>query len=359
MKKRIPGAVILLLIIYLIAMPVPIDPVAWDAPPNPGFTGPFEANDRLARARAFPIAPHSGPEDITSGIDGHLYATTHEGVILRLDGRGGAEVFADVGGRPLGIELDADGSLVVANAYHGIQRVHRDGSVTTIVDEIDGQPLIYADDLAIGADGTIYFSEASTKFGAEAAGGTYEGSLLDINEHGGHGLVIAYHPDTQTSRVLIDGLNFANGVAISEDQSYLLIAETGAYRILRHWLTGPQRGTTEVILDNLPAFPDNINTGNDGRFWIGFVSPRSAALDALSDNPFLRKVVQRLPGFLRPQAQPHSQVIAISGDGDVLLNLQDAEARFPALTGVFETPTTLYLSALFGEHVAYIEKSRL
>ncbi|MEM7433210.1 MAG: SMP-30/gluconolactonase/LRE family protein [Pseudomonadota bacterium] len=359
MKKRIPGAIVLLIILYLALFPVPIEPVAWQAPIDGGFVAHFAANDRLARARTFSIAPYTGPEDITSGVDGQLYATTHEGVILRLDGRGGVDVFADVGGRPLGIELDSDGSLLVANAYKGIQRVSHEGNVSTVVDEVDGLALVYADDLAIGLDGVIYFSEASTKFGAQMSGGTYEASLLDINEHGGHGFVVAFDPRDASTRVLLDGLNFANGVAISDDQSFLLIAETGAYRILKHWLTGPRAGETEVILDNLPAFPDNINTGNDGRFWIGFVSPRSAALDALSDKPLLRKVVQRLPAFMRPQAQPHSQVIAINGDGEVLLNLQDAQARFPALTGVFETPSALYFTALFGGQIAYIDKSRL
>ena len=94
-----------------------------------------------------------------------------------------------MGGRALGIEADADGTFIVANAYLGLQRVAVDGRVEILLDEIDGQPLVYANDLAIATDGTVYFSEASTKFGAEASGGTYEGSLLDIMEHGGHGRV--------------------------------------------------------------------------------------------------------------------------------------------------------------------------
>lgn len=359
MKKRIPGAVILLLLIYLAAFPVPVDPVAWQAPDDAGFTGEFAPNDRLSAARSFSIAPYEGPEDITSGIDGHLYATTKSGKILRLDGRGSVEEFADVGGRPLGIELHSDGSLIVANAWFGIQKVDRDGSVTTLLDTVNGNPLLYADDLAIGNDGTIYFSEASTKFGAATSGGTYEASLLDINEHGGHGLVIAFNPATSSTRVLLDGLNFANGIAISDDQSFLLIAETGSYRILRYWLTGEKAGASEVVLDNLPAFPDNINSGSENRFWIGLIAPRSAPLDATSGQPFLRKVIQRLPAFLRPAAVPHSQVIAINGDGDILENLHDANARFPSLTGVFETPSALYFTALFGDRVAYIDKSRL
>ncbi len=353
------GSLLVLAALYLLLWPVPIDPVAWVAPANTGFVDPYASNNLLRRARAIDIGPHAGPEDITSGTDGHLYSTSADGAILRYAASGDVEVFAETGGRPLGIEADADGSLVVANAYLGLQRVGLDGAVETILDEVNGQPLVYADDLAIAKDGTIYFTEASTKFGAAANSGTYAASLLDINEHGGHGLLIAFNPASQDVRIVLDGLNFANGVAISEDQSFLLLAETGSYRILKHWLAGQSAGQTDVLLDNLPAFPDNINTGMNGRFWVGFVAPRNALLDRFSDSPFVRKILQRFPAQFRPRAVPHSQVIGINGDGVVLMNLHDTNARFPALTGVFETPDTLYLTSLFGQQLPYVRKEDL
>ena len=346
--------------LYLVAWPVPIDPVAWQAPEDRGLVGPYSPNDALAGAAAVALGAFEGPEDVAAGYDGALYATTASGAILRIDEDTGAVAeIAQAGGRPLGIEASSDGSLMVANAYIGIQRISPDGRVTDLLTALDGEPLIYANDLALANDGHIYFSVASTKFGAEFQGGTYEASLLDIMEHGGHGRVIAYDPASGETRVLVDGLDFANGVALGADGRYLLIAETGSYRILRHWLRGPDAGTTEVILDNLPGFPDNINSGEDGRFWVGLVAPRDAKLDGLSDKPFLRKVVQRLPAFLRPSAVPSSHVIAISGDGDVLLSLQDPAARYPAMTGACETGRRLYLTRLFGHELPYLDRDSL
>jgi sugar lactone lactonase YvrE len=304
------GSLLVLVALFLLLWPVPVDPVAWNAPLSRGLVDPFETNNHLQQARAIDLGIHSGPEDVAEGHDGRLYATTKAGIILQVDSDGTIAAFADVGGRPLGIEADADGSFVIANAYIGLQRISSTGLVRTLLTEVDGRALVYADDLAIAADGTIYFSEASTKFGAKQFSGTYEGSLLDIMEHGGHGQIIAFNPKTGDARVIIDDLNFANGVAISDDQSYLLIAETGSYRILKHWLQGPDAGTTEVLIDNLPGFPDNINTGQDGRFWIGLIAPRSELLDQLSDNPLIRKIVQRLPARFRPKAEPSSHVIA-------------------------------------------------
>jgi sugar lactone lactonase YvrE len=351
---------LVLLSLYLAAWPVPVDPVAWQAPEDRGLSGAFAANQALAGARAISLDAHEGPEDVTVGHDGALYATTDSGTILRID-RDAAVVseFARAGGRPLGIETASDGSLLIANAYSGIQRISPRGEVTVLLGEVDGKPLVYADDLAVSRDGIIYFSEASTKFGAEAWNGSYEASLLDILEHGGNGRVIAFDSRNNDVSVLVDGLNFANGVAISSDERFLLIAETGSYRILRHWLRGPDAGTTEVIIDNLPGFPDNVNSGEEGRFWVGLVAPRDAKLDGLSDQPFLRKVVQRLPPFLRPSAVPSSHVIAISGDGDMLMSLQDPAARYPAMTGVCETGERLYITRLFGHDLPYIDKATL
>jgi len=353
------GTLLVLGILYLLLWPVPVDPVTWHAPTDQGLVDPFGSDDRLKRATAIELGEHHGPEDVTAGQDGRLYATTRGGLILRIDADGNVSDFADVGGRALGIETDSDGSFVVANAYLGLQRISANGAVETLLTGVNGRTLMYANDLAIADDGTIYFTEASTKFGARQSGGTYKGSLLDLLEHGGHGQVIAFKPDTGDARVIIDNLNFANGIAISEDQSNLLISETGSYRILKHWLRGPNAGTTEVLLDNLPAFPDNINNGSNGRFWIGMISPRNKLLDDLSDKPFLRKIVKRLPAALRPKAESYSHVIAINGNGEVLMNLQDPTAKFPSLTGVFETTDRLYLSTLFGNKLPWLDKDDL
>jgi len=343
---------------YLLFWPVPIDPVAWDAPADLGYVDPYAQNELLESARAIDLGDFSGPEDATLGKDGSIYVTTDGGHVLRID-NGGISEFTSVTGRPLGIESDSDGSLVIANSYVGLQRIDRTGEVTTLLDEVGGQPLVYANNLAIGPDGKIYFSQSSSKFGAEEYRGTFEASLLDIMEHGGHGHVYEFDPAVGTVQPLLSGLNYANGVAVSEDGSFLLVNETASYRVLKHWLTGPRNGETEVLLDNLPGFPDNLKSGLNGRFWLGFAAPRNQLLDALSGWPFLRKVVQRLPAFMRPNAVPASHVIAFNGDGEILMNMHDPAARFPTLTGVLETRRFLYLTTLFGHQLPVIDKQDL
>jgi len=362
MKSLLAGlaALILLLAAYLLAWPVPVDPIAWVSPPDRGLVDDFEANDRLAPAYALSLGDHEGPEDLTAGADGNLYATTLAGDILRVSPSGTqVSVFASPGGRPLGIDTAADGSLVVANAIKGIQRIAMDGTVETLLDTVDDVPLVYANDVAVAEDGTIYFSESTSKFAAEVHGGTLAASLLDILEHGCHGRVFEFDPASGDVEVVVDGLCFANGVAISRDQADLLIAETANYRVLRHRLEGENAGTTEVVLDNLPGFPDNIDNGLHDRYWVGLVAPRNRFLDRTAAIPWLRKVAQRLPAALRPKPERASHVIAITADGLVLMNLQDPSARFPLLTGVLETPATLYLTTLVGNKLPRLDKQDL
>jgi hypothetical protein len=121
---------------------------------------------------------------------------------------------------------------------------------------------------------------------------------------------------------------------------------------MRHWLQGPRAGEWEPLIDELPGFPDNVNDGLDGRFWVALVSPRNALLDRVSGWPFLRKVVQRLPAFLRPAAVSWGHVFAVDASGEVVQNLQDPSGAHPLITGAAETEAYLYLGSLVAPTLA-------
>jgi len=353
-------AVLIVIIIYFTAWPLPIDPVAWVAPPNPGHTGPFAVNERLKGIETMPIAGNHGPEDIALDAKGRIYAATHEGYIVRLDINGAnPENWVDTKGRPLGIDFDRQGNLIVADAFRGLLSITPDGSISELATIADGIPIRYADDVDVAADGKVYFSDASTKFGAKESGGTYEASLLDLMEHGGHGRLIVYDPATGDAKTLLDGLNFANGVAVSHDQNYVLVNETGGYRVVRFWVTGQKKGKSETFIGPLPSFPDNISTGHNGRYWVALISPRNPLLDKLADKPFIRKIIQRLPAFIRPQAVAYGHIIAIDGNGNVVVDLQDPDGSYPINTSVTETKEYLYIGSLVAPALGRIEKEKI
>ena len=216
--KLVLGSIVVSLA-YLTFWPVPIDPAVWTAPVDRGLVDPFAKNDRLSAAKAIQLGEFHGPEDVALGFDGLLYSGTEDGNIISFHSDGSElQVFADVGGRPLGIDF-AGGFLYVANSFAGLQRVRRDGRVVTLVDEFEGKPIAYADDVAVAKDGSVYFTDASTKFAARDWQGTFSASVLDIMEHGGHGRVLKYDPFSNETSLVMDGLNFANGIAVSDDQT--------------------------------------------------------------------------------------------------------------------------------------------
>lgn len=363
MLKRILWTLIVTIIaivLYFVAWPVAIDPVAWKAPANPGYSGSFTPNERLKAIQVLSIEGNHGPEDIALDRQGRIYVSTREGNIVRLQADGSSpENWINTGGRPLGMDFDNSGNLIIADAFRGLLSVAQDGTITELATMADGIPIRYANDVDVAADGKIYFSDASTKFGAKEWGGTYEASLLDIMEHGGYGRLLVFDMTKGEAKTLMDGLNFANGVAVNHDQNYVLVNETGSYRVIRYWLTGPKKGQAEPLIQGLPSFPDNISTGFDGRFWVALVSPRNSLIDNLSGQPFIRKIIQRMPVFLRPKAVAYGHIIAIDGDGNLLKNLQDPNGSYPINTSVTETKDFLYIGSLVAPVLGRLSKAKI
>lgn len=343
------GALIAALILYLGFAPVPIAPKAWDALTDKGYIGEFAPNTDLASLTEIQLHENMhGPEDIVEWNE-DVFVSTQNGFILKLDPTTNSfSRFAETGGKPLGLEVWQD-TLIVADAYKGLLQIAMDGSVSTLTNSVNGTPMVYIDDLDITNDGIVYASDASTKFGAEAAGSTLAASLLELMEHGRTGRLIAYDLNSGQTRLVAQGYAFSNGVAIAPDGKSVWMVETGRYRVLE---IAPD-GTEKVIIDNLPGFPDNINRGPDGTYFVGLVSKRAPALDQLSDKPFMRKLIWRLPEFMKPQAQDYGFILQIDKDGKVMRTWQDPSGAYPATTGAIVMGDRLYVSSLTSKTLGY------
>jgi len=343
---RVALAIAIALVAYLALWPVPIDPVAWEAPEDRGYVGDFAVDSSLADAERIPLGDHPGPESVARDAQGRLYAATLDGSIIRLDAEGRhPKVWARTGGRPLGLAFGTDGTLYVADGIRGLLAIDTTGQVTVLATEAKGKPFGFADDLDIAPDGRVYFSDASSKFSV-AARADADASTLDIIEHGGHGRLLEWDPRTREVRVVASGLNFANGVALTADARAVLMTETGAYRIVRVEVQGPDRGKVTPLLENLPGFPDNISRDAEGRFWVALFAPRKKILDQLAGSPALRKVIVRIPAALQPKPARYAHIIAIDETGRVLEDRQDPHGGYAPITDVLATGKWLYLGSL-------------
>lgn len=336
-------AIVALVIGYLLLWPVPINPAAWTPPTSPELTGVYAQNSELAKTERLKVDGFA-PEDVAIDGQDRIYSGVEDGRIFRFQADGThPEVFAHTGGRPLGLIFDRDGNLIVADAIKGLLSISREGNVSVLTTAAEGVPFSCTNDLDVATDGTIYFTDASYKY-----------SLThlkdDVLEHQPNGRFLAYDPRTKETRVLLKDFYFANGVAISPDQSFALVNDTGSYRVRRFWLKGEKQGQSDIFIDNLPGFPDGISSNGRDTFWLALVNRRDAALDALHPHPFLKKIVWRLPNFLQPNIKRYAFVVALDANGKVVRNLQDPSPQcFAQIANVVEHKGMLYFGSI-GEH---------
>jgi len=346
MKKRYwAGAVISVAAAYLLLAPTAIDPVRWTPPVAPSLTeGEFKENSRLAAIQRFGKGLElNGPEAVVADSQQRILTGLEDGRIVRLSNDGKSlETLINTGGRPLGLALHPDGRLIIADGIKGLLALNmQSGELKVLTSESDGVPFGFADDVDISADGQYaYFSDASIRW-------HYGEDSQAVMEHRGDGRLLAYDFHSGETKTLVDGLEFANGVALGPNEDFVLVTETGAYRISRLWLKGEKAGRQDTFRDNLPGLPDNISFNGKDKFWVAIFTPRNFFLDAFAENPFMRKVIIRALEFVPKIVEHRAMALGFDTEGGVIANLQDANSgNFSPITSVREVDGYLYFGSL-------------
>lgn len=321
----------------------------------------FEQNSKLNNAAAIGLGTVDGPEDVILDRQNRLYAGTREGWIVRFSGDNHEhqEVFARIGGRPLGMAFDADDNLIICIGGMGVYGVRPDGEIYKVTEETNRTPwkinddsrLRLADDLDIAPDGKIYFSEATIRYEMHSW-------AMDGLEGRGNGRLVCYDPAKKQTRTILRDLVFPNGVCIAHDGQSLFFAQTWACNIMQYWIDGPKKGKLEVAIKILPGNPDNINRASDGNYWLALTGMRTPAFDLAMKKPgFRTRMVKRVP----PDEWIYSNinngcVIKFSGEGEVLESYWDKGGEsHPAITSMREHRGKLYLGGLMNNRIGVID----
>jgi sugar lactone lactonase YvrE len=295
--------------------------------------------------------PSAGAEDILIDRLGSVVTGLSNGDVLRVSAEG-VTVLGNTRGRPLGIEEYPDGNLLVCDHDKGLLRLDvTTGDIEVVVDEVDGKHLHFCSNAGICADGTIYFSSSS-----ETA--TWKNFREDVIKHATSGRLIRVSPTGEVS-VLCRGLAFANGVAIAPDESFLLVAETIGYRILKFWLRGPRAGEWVDFITGTPGFPDNISLSDSGLVWVSLPAPRVPMLDfLLPRHPILRDFALRIPERLQPQPKNTVWVQAYDLDGKLVHNIKTTHPRLSFVTAAAESNGTVWLASAHHDVLGRIDLTR-
>jgi sugar lactone lactonase YvrE len=313
----------------------------------PPLRGAWAPDDRrLDDVEVFPLPAGVGPEDVAVDPDGGVVTGAEDGRIWRwpAGARPGdaPALVADTGGRPLGVEVDPrDGSLLVCDAWRGLLRVTADGAVTDLTDAAAGRPFSFCNNATVARDGTVYLTDSSDRY-------TVHTWKRDLLEHRPNGRVVAWSPSSGRTEVVADGLLFPNGLALTPDESALVVAEMGRYRVVRIALAGGD----PVVLADLPAYPDNLSAVGDGTYWVALPSPRVAIAERLLPYPRLRQVVALLPDRLQPRPLRYGLAALLDAEGRVLRTLHGPAGRYAMVTGVRQQGGILWLGSLTERGIA-------
>jgi sugar lactone lactonase YvrE len=347
MKKITLGiaGILAILIIAFVLKSAPIDPAPYTPPKATGYSGVLEPNNFLQKAALLAVGKIHGPEEVAVDSHGRIYAGTRDGKIMRLWPEGNLEIFSETKGRPLGVKFDKNENLIVCDAYKGLLSIDPKGNIKVLATSAEGVPFKFTNALDISEDDTIYFTDASSKYGQNEY-------LYDLLESRPHGRFMAYNPAVGKTKVILKNLYFANGVALSRQEDFVLINETPRYRTLRYWLKGPKAGTHEIFINNLPGFPDNISSNGKGKFWLALFTIRNKAADMLHRFPFLKAQLTKLPKIFWPKPKPYGLVLALDEHGKIIQSLHDFTGKhLKEITSAREYGGYLYLGSLNNDRI--------
>lgn len=317
----------------------------------------YEVNDRLKTVTAIGLGNIEGPEDVILDHQDNLFTGTRHGDIVKFSGPNyeKQEVFAHIGGHPLGMAFDPDGNLLSCVGGMGLYGIKPSGEVYRLTDQTnrtwhsinDDSRLRLADDCDVTPDGEVYFSEATIRYEMHSWS-------LDSLEGRGNGRIICYDLNTKKTRTVIRNLLFPNGICTAFDGKSILFAETWKCAISRYWIDGPKRGKVEPVIPNLPGYPDNINRASDGNYWLALVGMRTPTFDLAMKMPsFRRRMARRVAPdeWLFPNINSGC-VLKFNEAGEILDVYWDLGGEsHPMITSMREHKGHLYLGGLSNNRI--------
>ena len=298
--------------------------------------------------------PHMGAEDVVVDGHGQVWTGTEDGTIFRIapDGRQ-VEAIANTGGRPLGLELLGD-DILICDAHRGLLVLDpKSGRISQLLSEIDGQSMRFCNNAAVASSGDIWFSDSSLVHPIER----WKNDLVEATRTGR--LCRLRGGEVE---VVLDGLEFANGVALSVDEQHVVVAETGGRCLVRISASPDQQGMErEVFVSDLPAYPDNIARGSDGLIWVALASPTDPVVELLKERAplALRRVVTKMPDWMQPAPKRTVRAVAYDSHGVLVHDVNLDASAFHMVTGVREHNGELWLGSLHEAAIARVKLSNV
>lgn len=185
-----------------------------------------------------------------------LVVRTLDGLLCRVEANGSQHTVADLGGGPNGTAMGPDGRAYVCNnggvSDEDIARLRGDPNAPPPATSVP-EGRIEAVDLATGLATVLYADCGDEPIVApndlvfDRSGGFYATDFGSLKHPGPQPSVVYYgQPDGSAIRIVIRGLERANGVGLSADETRLYVVETEAGRLWGFDVDSPGRVKTDA-----------------------------------------------------------------------------------------------------------------
>lgn len=227
-------------------------------------------------------------------------------------------------------------------------------------------------------NGDIYWTDSASDFAL------YDGIYTMLANPSGR--LFRYDRQTKKNSVLVDQLYFANGIALSPDEEFIVVSETAASRLTRYYIKGKNAGTTDVFIDRLPGATDNLTPDANG-IWVPLVMAidaehpalwQSAAnapyvrrflcrvlalieapfklVQSVYPNPYTQWVVNRVGHFetLSALLPPRTTILRVDWNGKIVGSLHGFDRSVQNVAHVLEDGDYLYLGSFANRYLGRV-----
>jgi Strictosidine synthase len=343
----------------------------------PPLDGPMRPNTVLDELPPLPGGDVPEPADVLPGPDGSVHvASGHR--IVRL-GAGSTTVVAELDGPVTALAADGDGALLAGVGGRGVVRVDPSGSVEAVVTDAGGAALQCVTALAVDASGdVVYVCDGSRRHGPDDW-------VHDLMERNAAGRLVAFDRRRGDATVLLDGLAWPAGVALSADDRHLVFSTAWDHTVRRCGVDG---GGVSVVQEGLPGYPGKLAPATGGGYWLAvfalrtqlvefvlmeheyraemmrtiepeyWIRPALRTLDSALE-PLQGGAIKKL-GVKKPWAPPRSygMVLRLDDDGEIVASLQSpADGTRHGVASARQDGNRLYIASRGGDVVLVQEEA--
>lgn len=201
------------------------------------------------------------------------------------------------------------------------------------------------------------------------------------------GRLFQYVRSTKQNKVLIDKLYFANGVALSPNEDFVVVSETAASQLRRYYLKGAKAGQSDIFIGKLPGASDNLSPDSEG-LWVPLViaidSENPGIWQSAANVPLIRKFIARIlaltelpfklienvyPNFysrlivhtighfdsISSTTPPRATILRIDWNGKIVGSLHGFDKSVHGIAHVLEDNDYLYLGSFANKYLGRVK----